>query len=118
MPDEKPDITVTLEDGERRGRYVGKLAGIDAEGEITFTHRGPDLISADHTGAPDELKGTGLAAAMVEHLVADARARGFKIIPICPYVRARYEKHPEWRDAFTVGPGEKPKLTATQIREV
>jgi hypothetical protein len=53
---------------------------------------------------------------MVDHLVADARARGFKVIPICPYVRARYEKHPEWRDVFTVGPGEKPMLTAAQMR--
>ena len=116
MPDERSEITVTLEDGERHGRYVGKVAGIDAEGEITFTRRGPSLISADHTGAPDELRGTGLAAAMVDYLVADARARGFKVIPICPYVRARYEKHPKWRDVFTVGPGEKPKLTAAQFR--
>lgn len=116
MPDESPEITVTLEDGESHGRYVGKVAGIDAEGEITFTHRGPDLITADHTGAPDALKGTGLATAMVDYLVADARARGFKVIPICPYVIARYEKHPEWRDVFTVSPGEKPKLTAAQMR--
>jgi predicted GNAT family acetyltransferase len=116
MADEKPDITVTLEDGERHGRYVGKVAGIDAEGEITFTHRGPGVISADHTGAPDQLKGTGVAAAMVDYLVADARGRGFKIIPICPYVRARYAKHPEWRDVFTVEPGEMPRLTAAQMR--
>ncbi|AKM06385.1 GNAT family N-acetyltransferase [Pelagerythrobacter marensis] len=115
MPDQR-HITVALEDGERHGRYVGRVAGFDAEGEITFTRRGSDLISADHTGVTDELRGTGLAAAMVEYLVADARARGFQIIPICPYVRARYEKHPEWRDVFTVGPGEKPKLTAAQFR--
>ena len=108
-------ITVSIEDGERHGRYVGHVAGVDAEAEITFTHRGPDLISADHTGAPDVLKGTGVAAAMVDYMVADARARGFKIIPLCPYVRARYAKHPEWRDAFTVGPGEMPRLTAAQI---
>lgn len=117
MPDREYDISVTIEDGARHGRYVGKVAGIDAEGEITFTHRGPSLISADHTGAPEALKGTGVAAAMVDFLVADARTRGFKIIPICPYVRARYAKHPEWHDVFTVGPGEMPKLTAAQLRE-
>lgn len=116
MADGAREITVTIEDGERHGRYVGKVEGIDAEAEITFTHRGPGLISADHTGAPDELKGTGVAAAMVDYLVADARERGFRIIPICPYVRARYAKHPEWRDVFTVGPGEMPKLTAAQLR--
>lgn len=117
MTTDRPAITVTLEDGPRHGRYVGRVAGIDAEGEITFTHRGPALLSADHTGAPDALKGTGVAAAMVDYLVADARARGFRIIPICPYVRARYERHPEWRDVFTVGPGEKPRLTAAQRNE-
>lgn len=89
MPDQRPEIFVTLEDGERYGLYVGRVAGIAAEGEISFTHRGSHLTSADHTSAPDELKSTGLAAAMVDTLVADARARGFKIIPICPYVRAR-----------------------------
>lgn len=106
------DITITREDGDGHGRYVANVAGIDAEAELTFTHRGPDLISADHTGAPDSLRGTGAAAALVDHLVADARARAFRIIPLCPYVRARYEKHPEWADVFTVGPGEKPVLHA------
>lgn len=117
MPDRPPHISVTRDDGVRRGRYVGRVTGIDAEGELTFTHRGPDLISADHTGVPDELRGTGLAAAMVDHLVADARARGFRIIPICPYVRARYEKHPEWCEVFTVGPGEKPRVRGPLVKD-
>ncbi len=108
MTDTKPEIAITIEDGDRHGRYVGRVAGIDAEAEITFTHRGPNLISADHTGAPEALKGTGVAAALVDYLVADARERGFKVIPICPYVRARYQRHPEWRDVFTVAPGVDP----------
>ena len=108
MTEAKPEITIAIEDGAERGRYVGTVAGIDAEAEITFTHRGPGLISADHSGAPEAMRGTGVAAALVDYLVADARARGFQIIPLCPYVRARYEKHPEWRDVFTVGPGVTP----------
>ena len=104
------DIRIRIEDGERHGRYVGRVAGIDAEAEITFTHRGPDLISADHTGAPDSLRGTGAAAALVDYLIADARSQKFKIIPLCPYVRARYEKHPDWQDVMTVRPGEVPRL--------
>ena len=104
------DITITKEDGERHGRYVARVAGIEAEAELTYTHRGPDLISADHTGAPDELRGTGAAAALVDYLIADARASGFRIIPICPYVRARYVKHPDWQDVMTVAPGEMPRI--------
>jgi hypothetical protein len=104
------ESSIAIEDGEKGGSYVGRVAGIDAEAEITFTHRGPNLISADHTGSPEELRGTGIASALVDYMVADARKRGFRIIPLCPFVRARYEKHPEWRDVFTVGPGEKPAI--------
>ena len=102
------DITITKEEQGRHGRYVARVAGIDAEAELTFTHRGPGLISADHTGAPESLKGTGAAAALVDHLIADARATPFRIIPLCPYVRARYQKHPDWQDVMTTAPGEVP----------
>ena len=104
------DISISKEDNDRHGRYVARVAGIDAEAELTFTHRGPGRISADHTGAPEALRGTGAAAALVDRLIADARAEGFRIIPLCPYVRARYVKHPDWRDVMTVAPGEKPVL--------
>lgn len=102
-------ITITKEDDGRHGRYVARVAGIEAEAELTFTHRGPGLISADHTGAPEALKGTGAAAALVDHLIAEARATPFRIIPYCPFVRARYLKHPEWHDVMTVAPGEMPE---------
>ena len=84
------------------GRYVARIEGINGEAEIIFTIRDPALISADHTHAPGGLQGTGAAAALVEHVISDARAHGFKIIPICPYVQAQYKRHPEWADVLTV----------------
>ena len=30
----------------------------------------------------------------------NARAEGFKIIPLCPYTNAERRKHPEWADVF------------------
>lgn len=95
------DIQITKEKtGAREGRYVARIDGIDAEAELTFTGRGPNKISADHTGAPDVLQGTGAAAALVAYMVDDARANGFTIIPLCPYVVAQAKKHPEWSDMF------------------
>lgn len=29
-------------------------------------------------------------------------------MPLCPYVKAQYRKHPEWADVMTVAPGETP----------
>ncbi|WP_210245353.1 GNAT family N-acetyltransferase [Mesorhizobium sp. B2-4-15] len=103
------DIKISKEQtGERHGRYVARIEGIAAEAEITFTKRGADLISADHTGAPETLRGTGAAAALVSFMVEDARRSGFRILPICPYVRAQYRKHPEWADVMTLPPGAEP----------
>jgi uncharacterized protein len=102
------DISISKQDGPRHGRYVARVGGIDAEAELVYTHRGPRLISADHTESPDALRGTGAARALVEALIADARATPFHIIPICPYVRALYAKNPDWQDVMTVAPGETP----------
>lgn len=102
------EVTVTKQDGDRHGRYVARIEGIDAEGEITFTHRGPGVISADHTGVPDTMAGHGVAKALLEFMLDDARESGFRIIPICPFVRKQYAKHPEWAELFTTKPGENP----------
>ena len=105
------DIQINKEQRDsRHGRYVARLAGVEGEGEITFTSRGPNLISADHTGAPETMRGTGVALALVNFMIEDARKSGFRIVPICPYVRAQYRKHPDWADVMTVAPGEDPKL--------
>jgi uncharacterized protein len=83
------------------GRYVATIDGIDGEAEITFTVRGPKLISADHTHAPDSMRGTGVALKLVEYMIADARAAGFRIKAVCPYVQAQFRKHPDWQDVMT-----------------
>jgi len=98
------DVVIHKELTPAGGRYVARIAGVAGEGQLVFTTRGPNLISADHTEAPDTMRGTGAALALVEHMVADARANGFKIIPVCPYVKAQYKRHADWNDVMTVGP--------------
>lgn len=105
------DVTITKEEGDaRHGRYVARVAGIDAEGEITFTRRGAGVISADHTGVPDALGGRGIARALLDFMLEDARATGFRIVPLCSFVRGQYARHPEWADLFTTRPGEDPTV--------
>jgi predicted GNAT family acetyltransferase len=98
-------ISIEKQTAGRRGRYAARIDGVEGEAELVLTVRGPALISADHTESPTSMRGTGVAMALVEHMIADARANHFKIIPICPYVRAQYKKHPEWRDVMTEASG-------------
>jgi predicted GNAT family acetyltransferase len=95
-----PDIEITREMQPTRGRYVGRIEGVEGEAELTFSRTSPTLIIADHTFAPDSMRGMGAARALVDRLIADARAEGFKIIPLCPYVKSQYQRHPEWSDVM------------------
>lgn len=94
------DPEIVREQQGAKGRYVLRLG--DAEAELTFSVASPTLVIADHTGVPDAMRGTGAGLRLVERLVADARAEGFRIVPLCPFVNAQRRKHPEWSDAFNV----------------
>lgn len=89
-------IDVQREDAPGAGRYVATVAGRAGQAELTWNEIAPGIIVADHTYAPETLRGTGAAGAMVQRLIADARASGLKILPACSYVRAQFDRHPEW----------------------
>jgi hypothetical protein len=91
-------ISVTRELQATHGRYVAKIEGFPDEAELTFSRREPSIVIAEHTGTPVALRGQGIATALVEHMVADARREGFKIRPACPFVVALFDQHPDWSD--------------------
>ena len=94
------DVTITRDVGPTKGRYIAKVEGVEAEGELTYSRANEHLIIADHTEVPDALRGKGIGLALATRMVEDARAEGVKIIPLCPYVNAERRKHPDWSDVF------------------
>lgn len=80
----------------RRGRYW-----IETEaGEAELTYRvgdRDDLIIINSTFVPIDARGGGVALALVRRAIEDARAKGRKIDPVCPYVDRLFDRHPEWR---------------------
>lgn len=96
------DVTITRELGPAKGRYVAKIPDQDAEAELTFVVLDDDRVLADHTLTPPALRGRGIASALVERMVADARREGFRIVPQCPFVVAQFDQHPDWSDVRAV----------------
>ena len=94
------EFEITREVSGSKGRYVIRQGG--EEGELTYSITSPTLVIADHTAVPDSFRGTGAGLALATRLVAYARAEGFKIMPLCPFVNAQRKKHPDWADAFSV----------------
>jgi uncharacterized protein len=93
-------IAITREMNLAKGRYVGRIDGVDGEAELTFVRTSPTQIDADHTFAPDSMRGTGIAKALVERLVADARTERVRIVPTCTYVKAQFARNPDWADVL------------------
>ncbi|MGL4238630.1 GNAT family N-acetyltransferase [Tabrizicola sp.] len=89
---------IARQHGATKGRFAIRKDGEEAE--LTYSITTPTLIIADHTSVPDSFRGTGAGLALVEALVAAARADGFKVMPLCPFVNATRKRHPEWADAF------------------
>ncbi|SFD50918.1 GNAT family N-acetyltransferase [Roseivivax sediminis] len=89
------DMTISYTDTDTKGWYAARRPNISGEGELTFSKVSPKLIIADHTAVPESMRGMGVARALAERLIADARAKGQRIVPLCPFVRAHAEKHRE-----------------------
>lgn len=88
-----PKITYTETDS--KGRYAAAVESKMAEAELTTSKVSDTLIIADHTSVPDSMRGYGVGRALAEQLIADARAKGQRIVPLCPFVRAHAMKHRE-----------------------
>jgi uncharacterized protein len=92
------NIRIEKEGAESGGRYVARVSGHEAE--MTFSRVSPHLIIVDHTAVPDALRGQGVGQALALQAVEDARAGGWKIIPLCPFMRAQSLRHEDWADVI------------------
>ena len=86
------------EETETKGRYWTVVDGHEAE--MTYSRAGATQIIIDHTDVPDALRGQGVGLRLVERAVQDARAEARRIMPLCPFARAQFARHPKWHDVL------------------
>ena len=89
------DLDVTYSESDTKGRYGVAVAGFTSEAELTISKVTDHLVIADHTFVPKELRGRGIAQALAAQLIADARAKQQRIVPLCPFLRAYAQSHRE-----------------------
>jgi len=94
------DPDIQEERSGSKGRFF--ISTPEGEAELTFSVLSESLRIADHTAVPKALEGQGYAYALVQHLITDALEKGYRIVPLCPYVNSQRAKHPEWVDLFSV----------------
>jgi predicted GNAT family acetyltransferase len=90
---------IILERKGRKGFYFLPLPDSDPA-RLTFVETGPDHIAIDYSFVPPQYRGKGVALKLIKRAVEDARAKGFKITPLCGYVASEFRHHPEWADVL------------------
>jgi hypothetical protein len=90
---------VLREDHGSKRRYV--IRRPEGEAELTLSVLSPQMVIADHTYVPDALRGQKLGDRLLGALLDDARAQGFTIVPLCPFVAGQARRHPEWAPLFS-----------------
>ncbi|MCE2936133.1 MAG: GNAT family N-acetyltransferase [Cyclobacteriaceae bacterium] len=68
--------------------------------EMTSSKAGDTRLIIDHTEVSDALKGKGAGKQLVTAAVNFARQQKIKILPLCPFARAVFEKTPEFADVW------------------
>jgi predicted GNAT family acetyltransferase len=65
---------------------------------IADCRREPGVLVISYVEAPSELRGTGAAGRLMEGVLAQARAEGRKVRPVCSYAAAYIRRHREHHD--------------------
>lgn len=100
MRNQQDEVTILHHVVGQGGKYVAQIEGSQHHGMLEWEPGdGPDEVRiATHTVVPKAIGGRGIAALLVERLVADARRLGFRIVPRCSYVARKFEENPDWAD--------------------
>ena len=69
--------------------------------EMTYSKAGDRLIIIDHTEVSDALRGKGAGNQLVSAAVNYAREKNIKILPLCPFAKAIFDKTPEFSDVLS-----------------
>lgn len=88
-------IDFKIEESENKGRFVVEVEGNYA-GEMTFSRFASDKIIIDHTGVDNDYAGQGLAKKLFYYAVDYLKQNDMKVIPLCPFVKKMFERHPEF----------------------
>ena len=98
-PVEGPTAAVATVDRPDQRRYELTVDG-DLAGWVTYALH-DRRITFIHTEVRPAYGGRGLAQRLAADVLDDARARGLRVRPLCPYVARYIRAHPEYQDLVT-----------------
>jgi hypothetical protein len=82
---------------EKKGSFKA-MEENNIAGELVYTWAGKDKFIIEHTEVDEKYAGKSIGKKLVFEAVNFARNNHLKIIPLCPFAKALFEKLPELKD--------------------
>ena len=89
------DLDPEIRDEPEAKRYALYIDGQAAVVTYNLIQGG---LMVTETLVPEALEGQGVASRLARHVLADVKARGLVILPVCPFFAGYLKKHPEWAE--------------------
>jgi predicted GNAT family acetyltransferase len=89
-------------DNRALSRYEMVVDGITAF--VEYWREG-DMIALTHTEVPQALSGRGIGTALARGTLDLIRAAGLTMRPLCPFIAAFIERHPDYADLVAADRG-------------
>jgi predicted GNAT family acetyltransferase len=86
----------TVRDDPENHRYVLELDG-EVAGLAVYHIRGGRYIFV-HTEIETGHEREGLGSILAREALDDVRAKGARVVPLCPFISAWIRRHPEYQD--------------------
>ncbi|MEE8407572.1 MAG: GNAT family N-acetyltransferase [Acidimicrobiia bacterium] len=84
----------TVHDDTEHDRYVVEVDG-EVAGYTVYHMRGGRHFFV-HTEVEPGFAGRGVGSVLARYALDDVKAKGGSVIPICPFIRAFIDEHPEY----------------------
>jgi predicted GNAT family acetyltransferase len=68
--------------------------------EMVYVMAGPTKMIIEHTEVDESLKGKGVGMKLLLALVDFVRKEEIKVIPLCPFAKAAFEKRADLQDVL------------------
>ena len=90
-------MNLSISHDRQAGRFETQVEGHRCELDYFLDEAvGATVMTITHTGVPAEVGGRGIAAALVQAAMDEARAQGWKVRPACSYAAVWLRRHPEY----------------------
>ena len=92
-------MDIQLKEHETKGFALATEDGKTA-GKMTYSIASDDFIIIDHTEVEPAFKGKGVGKQLLYKIVEMAREKNFKILPLCPFANALFQKNSDLEDVL------------------